>query len=116
MLNSDLASSYFPFNTPTVTVTEKFAAQRKLWILEEKFGINCSSAEAQFGTGRGITLKNQILPLTQFTQIFVDLPRRLFVSKQGVRFNLATLDSIRKLFRPTSSRETPTKKYISFIF
>ena len=25
----------------TVTVTEKFGAQRKIWILEEKFGINC---------------------------------------------------------------------------
>ena len=45
ILNSDLASSYFPFNTPTVTVTvtvtEKFGAQRKIWILKEKFGINC---------------------------------------------------------------------------
>ena len=41
ILNSDLASSYFPFNTPTVTVTEKFGVQRKIWILEEKFGINC---------------------------------------------------------------------------
>ena len=27
--------------TVTVTVTEKFGAQRKIWILEEKFGINC---------------------------------------------------------------------------
>ena len=41
ILNSDLGSSYFLFNTPTVTVTEKFGAQRKIWILEEKFGINC---------------------------------------------------------------------------
>ena len=29
-------------------------AQRKIWMLKEKFGINCASAEAQFGTGRGI--------------------------------------------------------------
>ena len=26
--------------------------QRKIWMLKEKFGINCASAEAQFGTGR----------------------------------------------------------------
>ena len=60
-------------------------------------------------------MKNQILPITQFAQIFGDLPHRLFVSKQEVRFNLATLDLIRKLFRPTSSGETPTKKYHIFI-
>ena len=32
-------------------------AQRKIWMLKEKFGINCASAEAQFGTGRGISIK-----------------------------------------------------------
>ena len=35
--------------------------------------------------------------------------------KAGVRFNLATLDSIRKLFPPLVPG-SPTKKYISFIF
>ena len=85
ILNSDLASSYFPFNTPTVIVflpvlsvrKKNLDAQRKLWMLKEKFGINLASkgppmtnlvcnekfginrasAEAQFGTGRGIIEK-----------------------------------------------------------
>ena len=33
--------------------------QRKIWMLKEKFGINCALAEAQFGTGRGIMLKQE---------------------------------------------------------
>ena len=30
-------------------------------VCNEKFGINCASAEAQFGTGRGIRIKNPSL-------------------------------------------------------
>ena len=38
---------------------ENLDAERKIWMLKEKFGINCALAEAQFGTGRGIMLKQE---------------------------------------------------------
>ena len=40
-------------------------AQRKIWMLKEKFGINCASAEAQFGTGKDIIMKSAWPPILQ---------------------------------------------------
>ena len=50
---------------------KKFGARRKIWILEEKFGINCSSAEAQFGTGRGIRKKIKNLARLRLDKFFI---------------------------------------------
>ena len=49
-------------------------AQRKIWMLKEKFGINYASAEAQFGTGRGIIQNRSWFFFTK--NFFIDAPAK----------------------------------------
>ena len=74
-----------------LVLKEKFGCSKKIWMLnekfgcsKEKFGINCASAEAQFGTRRGI-----IIQIGQYRRPIVkqgDLRRKPLIAIGGYSY------------------------------